>query len=350
MPNGLCTSFHCRWPTVRLGFGREAATPLSVLLTQTYIHPDCSQFKNRSRLYEMTRSSIAVNVLILRAAVAFVATSHITAAQTPSPSPLCSCSPTEFSFQLNFQGSCESTSLSGVSDELCFVNARSSGGLDIDNILGSISDIQVPRSKNDYWRRLTHTDNKQHVQRGLNSEIPTTITSVGIYEYDTSNDLQVINQQVFSDQSLVDGDIIQFTSISSQLDPSIPLHDQLQYFPGGLILKYAGVNSNDEYISNTIAWGYNIEDCTTEQISAGEYVGWTTIEDVTPANGAFCPATVTPQPTLSPQMIVAPTSSPTRSAVSNDEEDYILYSNDEEESYPSASSKAGKHKHKSGKW
>jgi hypothetical protein len=148
-------------------------------------------------------------------------------------------------------------------------------------------------------------------QRALNSDIPTVVTSVDIFEYDTTNELNVINQEIFSNQSLSDGDIIEFTSISSKLDPNKPLQEQLEYFPGGLILRYTGVNSNNEDVINTFAWGYNIEDCTTEQISAGDFIGWMIVDDVTAANGAFCPATVTPPPTLSPTTLAPTTLAPT---------------------------------------
>ena len=236
---------------------------------------------------------------------------------------LCSCSPTKFNFQLNFQGNCDSTSLTGVSDELCFINLRpsSDSAVGIDKILSMIFASEPRRNKKeDFWRRLSShrgDTTKYNEQRVLNSEIPTRVTTVEIFEYDTTNELNVINQEVLSNQSLADGDIIEFTSISSKLDPNKPLQEQLQYFPGGLILKYVGTNSNNENVSNTIAWGYNIEDCTTEQISVGDYIGWTTVENVTLANGAFCPATVTPPPTLSPTISakpITPTTDPTTTA------------------------------------
>ena len=49
----------------------------------------------------------------------------------------------------------------------------------------------------------------------------------------------------------------------------------------------------------------------------GDYIGWTTVENVTLANGAFCPATVTPPPTLSPTISakpITPTTDPTTTA------------------------------------
>eukprot|EP00985_Skeletonema_marinoi_P011727 scaffold5578_cov157-Skeletonema_marinoi.AAC.11 len=194
---------------------------------------------------------------------ALTLTSYTTTAQTPPPS-LCSCSPTKFNFKLNFQGTCESTSLTGVNDELCFINVGPGMESVAENVDFEIENILSMMSAN---------------QRALNSVIPTVVTSVDIFEYDTTNELTVINQEIFSNKSLSDGDIIEFTSISSKLDPNKPLQEQLEYFPGGLILRYTGVNSNNEDVINTFAWGYNIENCTTEQISSGDFIGWTIVDD-----------------------------------------------------------------------
>eukprot|EP00986_Skeletonema_menzelii_P000476 scaffold137_cov156-Skeletonema_menzelii.AAC.7 len=240
-------------------------------------------------------SSRAVNSLLLRAVITLAAlTYHTTSAQTSLP-PKCSCSPTEFSFQLNFEGTCESTKLTGVSDQLCFINVRPPPPLE--NILSEVSSNNKRRKSDDWRRLLSREDGNNQNQRALNSQLPTRVTRVEIYEYDTSDGLAVINQEILRNQDLSDGDIISFTSISSKLDPNKSLDDQLQYFPNGIILLATGVNSNNENVTNTFAWNYDINDCTAEQIAVGDYIGWMNVADVTPANGAFCPATVTPSPT-----------------------------------------------------
>ncbi len=250
-------------------------------------------------------SSKAFNRLFLRVVAALAAlTFYTTSAQTPPPK--CSCSPTSFTFRLNFQGTCESTDLTGVDDDLCFINVRPP---ELDIL------FEVTANKNDFWSRLSFEDDTNNSELLiLSDQVPTKVTRVEIFEYDTSAGLAVINQEIWNNQDLSDGDTIQFTSISSNLDPNKPLDEQLEFFPSGVILQATGVNSNDQDVTNTFTWEYDIEDCTTEQITTGNYIGWMNVADVTPANGAFCPATATPSPTKEPTSSpVAVTSPPTTS-------------------------------------
>ena len=256
-------------------------------------------------------------ILIRTAATLAAVTSYTTTAQQ-SPPTRCSCSPTKFTFQLNYDGTCGSTSLTGITNELCFVNVRESlpepeSDEVVANILSDMSAMKERREKDDFWRRLSHqegTNNNIQSQRALNSQVPTIITTVQIFEYDTTSELNVLKQEEItnSDQDLSNGQTFEFTSISSDLDPNIPLEDQIDYFPNGLIVKISGRNANNEYVSNTFAWEYDIEDCTTEQISVGDYIGWTTVTETTSAYRAFCPAVSTLAPTESP--VISPTSSP----------------------------------------
>jgi hypothetical protein len=248
-----------------------------------------------------------------------------TAQSTVGPS-LCSCSPSTFNFELNVAGNCDATSLTGVTDDLCLVIFRPPGitaiggdkiEFNIDDVLTTLSEGNDRRKKYDYWRRrLSHDGNdmSNRNKRGLNSiTTPVTITNVEIWEYDSSGAYTVINNKSFSDQSLSGGDVIEFTSISSKLNPNIPLEDQLQYLPGGLILRYVGFNINNEEVNNIVAWEYNVEDCTTEQITDGNFIGWLFVENVTLASGAFCPVNPTFSPTAAPsKQVVDPTSKPVK--------------------------------------
>jgi hypothetical protein len=225
---------------------------------------------------------------------------YIASAQ-PAPT-LCSCSPRTFNFKLNFVGNCESTSLTGVSDELCFVTTPPDDDATEDE--DQDSGIESIISMFQFLRRLQSTNNQN--QRDLQTNlIPTSVELVEIWEVDSSNELNVINQEEYN-QNFSDGDEFQFTSISSKLDPNKPLSEQLEYFPSGLILVLVGVNSDNEEVRNTI-----IEDCTMEQITPGDYIGWITVADSTPASGAFCPATATSSPTQSPTVSFIPTIKPT---------------------------------------
>lgn len=255
----------------------------------------------------VSTSSRAVNSLFLRAVATLAAlTLYTTSAQTSTPKPKCSCSPTSFTFQLNFQGTCESTDLTGVDDDLCFINVRPPPPLE--TIISQVTPNTNKRKKHDdFWRRRLSRN-----QRALNSnndEVPTKVTRVEIYEYDTTAGLGVINQEIWNDQDLSHDHFFHFTSISSKLDPNKPLEEQLQYFPNGVIVLATGVNSNNQNVTNTFAWHYDIEDCTTEQITVGNHIGWMNVADVKPASSAFCPAITPPPSPPSP-----PTSSPPTTA------------------------------------
>lgn len=228
---------------------------------------------------------------------------------------------------------------------MCFVNVREDPPPEsedtVANLLSAMKEQR--RHSHDFWRRLSHQEdtaatkdrsllllgnnNNHQNQRALNShQTPKSITKVEIYEYDTTDELNVINQTEItnSTQNLSDGSSISFTSISTKLDPSIPIQDQPQYHPNGLIVKISGYTLNDKFVSNTFAWEYSIDDCSAEQVAIGDSVGWVDVSVVRPAAGAFCPAAVTAVPSLSPSAVpsertepptdspvVSPTSSPT---------------------------------------
>jgi hypothetical protein len=249
----------------------------------------------------VSTSSRAVNSLFLRAVATLAALTFYTAsAQTSQPpTPKCSCSPTSFTFQLNFQGTCESN-LTGVANDLCFINLRPPPPLET-----LVPADTNKRKHDDFWRRLSRN------QRALNSNdpdlVPTKVTRVEVYEYDTTAGLGVINQKIENDPP---SEFIEFTSISSKLDPNKPLDEQLEYFPNWVIVIATGVNSNNQNVTNTFAWHYNIEDCTTEQIKVGNYIGWMNVADVKPASSAFCPATATPPPSPPTSSTPTPTTKP----------------------------------------
>ena len=267
-------------------------------------------------------SSRAVAKLLLRVVTTIATTTsyNATTAQPMVEPSLCSCSPTTFNLRLNVAGNCAATSTSrtGVTDPLCLIfQSPDTTAIRGDEIeLNNINDIQATFSEgkdqrmSDNWhRRLSQDENEQSLnknKRVLNSvTTPVKIKDVEIWEFDSSGAYKVINKKSFSDQSLSDGDVIEFVSISSKLNPNIPLEDQLQYLPGGLILRYLGFNSNDEEVVNVMTLEYNVKDCTAEQITGGNFIGWLFVEDVTLASGAFCPVIPTFRPTAAPPLNTA---------------------------------------------
>ena len=99
---------------------------------------------------------------------------------------------------------------------------------------------------------------------------------------------------------------MEYESVSSRLDPTAPLSDQVNDVPGGVILVLFGVNAANEVIQNRVAWGYARNYCDEVPLSPGAEVGWITLESFDPPYSAFCDG-VTDAPTVSPDPVVTTT-------------------------------------------
>ena len=117
------------------------------------------------------------------------------------------------------------------------------------------------------------------------SPIPNQLVSAQFLEIDTSMNMNIINQD---DQYInvtfppnPDGDSVtdftlSFTSVSATLDPSLPLEDQADLLPGGVILILIARTSGGEVLRNRVFWTYTmgcgLEDVT---IRTGDEFAWT---------------------------------------------------------------------------
>jgi hypothetical protein len=102
------------------------------------------------------------------------------------------------------------------------------------------------------------------------------ITSVQFIEFDTTGKLIVINQDdTYASISETNGATFSFKSISSELDSTVDIADQLDKVPGGIQItidaKIDGVIYN-----NRVAWNYSNR-CGIYPIAALEGVGWVTL-------------------------------------------------------------------------
>ena len=132
-------------------------------------------------------------------------------------------------------------------------------------------------------------------------------------ETDTTPALNIINQDsTYFDFSGTDGQLLEYESVSARLDPTIPLSDQVNDVPGGVILVLFGVNAANEVIQNRVAWGYARNYCDEVPLSpgAGGRIGWVTLESFDPPYSAFCDG-VTDAPTVTPDEPVITTSQTT---------------------------------------
>ena len=110
------------------------------------------------------------------------------------------------------------------------------------------------------------------------------IISVQFLEFDTSGDLNVINQDntYLTNVSLTTGDTISYTSISSYLDTSSPLsydsYGTNNSPPGGASLILYGKTASGSIVRNRFFWTYSLS-CTDDNIPlvVGDGIGWVTV-------------------------------------------------------------------------
>ena len=130
-------------------------------------------------------------------------------------------------------------------------------------------------------------------------------------ETDTTPALNIINQDsTYFEIAGTDGQLLEYESVSARLDPTVPLSDQVNDVPGGVILVLFGVNAANEVIQNRVAWGYARNYCDEVPLSPGAEVGWVTIHHIDPPYSAFCDG-VTDAPTVTPDEPVITTSQTT---------------------------------------
>ena len=79
-----------------------------------------------------------------------------------------------------------------------------------------------------------------------------------------------------------DDAILNYDSISAKLDTDLPLSDQLEYVPSGVMLILFVVNADNVVVQNTVAWGYTKDYCDVEPLSVGDDIGCIELEGYAP--------------------------------------------------------------------
>ena len=104
------------------------------------------------------------------------------------------------------------------------------------------------------------------------------VYDVQFLEVDTSGNLIVINQDdTYNNVSLTTGDTITFDSVSANLNPDEPLSSQLEYVPGGVLIKLVAKNEgSDTIVRQQVSWLYT-NSCDDLPTSVGDAIGWITL-------------------------------------------------------------------------
>ena len=89
---------------------------------------------------------------------------------------------------------------------------------------------------------------------------PSQLLSAQFLEMDTSENMNIINQddQYLSNSDIPLPEMLSFTSISSTLDPTLTLEEQIDIVPGGVILILVGMTEGGEIMRNRIMWTYSM--------------------------------------------------------------------------------------------
>ena len=247
----------------------------------------------------------------------------------PTSPTICSCSPTEFEFVLNLDQECtivtkyrESIngvrqkqqqqqqgndifeSNPGLAGSFCTVDqnvvvptATSEGDEDED-----VAEDEPLRRRSLQGRRTytpTYSPTSEVVGQGEEEDMPTPvlvgdedgeeeeeeddddpvieIVSIQFLEFDTSDDLTVINQDnTYANVSLASGKRIKFTSVSSFLDTTMPIDSQMDspsLVPGGASLILYGKTESGRVVRNRFFWSYTM-DCENVPVTVGNKLGW----------------------------------------------------------------------------
>lgn len=223
-------------------------------------------------------------------------TDETPATEPPVPTPvnpieptLCSCSPLQYDFELNLGQDCDVDDLEdkgGVGLTFCLLGSfdgqrRLSNSFSKNNMRTRHTLQKSGRISFDKTGEYT----PEQVRQLQSQEIE--VISLQFLEFDTSGELIVINQDdSYADTSLSSGDVVSFKSIANDLEPSVPIEDQLDFLPGGVQVTIRGrivdaVTGEETIVSNRITWSYT-NACDAEPVDVGDSIGWVTTVRVYP--------------------------------------------------------------------
>eukprot|EP00984_Skeletonema_dohrnii_P001866 scaffold625_cov169-Skeletonema_dohrnii-CCMP3373.AAC.3 len=226
----------------------------------------------------MIKSSI-----ILAALVALLAPNGA----RPQGVPECTCSPKAFQFIISLD-----------LDPLC-KNNDIEGNTGITNVsTGCFVEAGIPPDK-PIFEGLEEEgikDDEGMIPEELNPDfVVKNVTSSIFKEKNEDGDIITETKQYYG-TTLENGDF--FFSVSSSLDPSVSLEDQIEKVPYSVEIRLFGYNEEGDLISNIIRWSYDMS-CGSDPIQTGDTIGWITVGDLIGPWPQFCPKVPSPSPSYS---------------------------------------------------
>ena len=237
------------------------------------------------KISSTTTAAAAAFFLLLGLAIVIDGATTSDPTPTAAPEgPLCSCSPTQFTFTLSLDQNCDNNDIEdntgGIIGSFCFTE----------------TDVAVPvPPTTTEEEEIEEADETESVRRKQYRMLQTTTTtntttdpvteivSVQFLEFDTSGDLTVINQDdTYADVSLSNADTLTFYSASSYLDTTLTLEEQMSspaLVPGGASLILYGKTASGAIVRNRFFWMYDNENCGSDNvpIKVEDEIGWVTV-------------------------------------------------------------------------
>ena len=101
------------------------------------------------------------------------------------------------------------------------------------------------------------------------------VTSIYFREMDTNQQTSINHDSTYFTTDLTDGSLVTFTSISNQLDDTLPIEEQMEYVPGRVVIELVGEDAEGDLIRNYVALFYGGEGyCQSEPLILGDTIGW----------------------------------------------------------------------------
>jgi hypothetical protein len=190
---------------------------------------------------------------------------------TNAQDQICSCSPTIFNFILDFgNNDCAVDTITGnpgLKVAMCFQEV-------VDAVPGQ------PEPAGDEPMRRRELLDDADAPRNLQGDTIVEVVSAQFLEFGTDDDMTVMHQDnTYTTTSLKDGGAMQFYSVSSMLNTSAPLEDQLEkpfLVPGGASLIMYALTQSGKVVRNRFFWLYEMDDCGRENnpVQVGNQIGW----------------------------------------------------------------------------
>ena len=90
-------------------------------------------------------------------------------------------------------------------------------------------------------------------------------------EYDSESNVITYDESI---GDLSDGSVVTFISISNQLDPELPLEDQMQYVPLVVQIEIHGNYKDDYELLHEVTWIYDGSAYGQSPLILGDSIGW----------------------------------------------------------------------------